>query len=236
MKNNYKNIAIAIILVVLGTAIGYMYSEKRNKLPTPSTDCQKNVPTNKSVNNNIDISNITPFSSDIVIYNSHAGENYPSGLKVTDVGVLINNKLVKEGLKSRFIKCNPPTEYAKAYKITHDLITKNVKNYSDTILLDIHRDTTENPKSDTKKIQLILAKGNPHYKENKKFADLLLAELRKSTEVKSDIFEFNGEVLSYFNQDLSNNSMLIEIGNDMSSDSDIEECINVLVSALKNNI
>ena len=45
-------------------------------------------------------------------------------------------------------------------------------------------------------------------------------------------FYTNG--ISYFNQDLSNNSVLIEIGNNMSSDSDIEDCVNALVSALKN--
>lgn len=167
IKNIYKTIAIAIIFLILGTVIGYTYSDARKKRTTTSTNYQKNIPINKSVNNNnhistksvpIDSTNITPFSSETVIYNSHADEDYPSGIRVTYVGALINDKLVKEGLKSSFIKCNPPTEHTKSYQITRDLITKNVKDYSNTILLDIHRDITENTKSDTKKYTLYLLK------------------------------------------------------------------------------
>ncbi|WMJ79133.1 stage II sporulation protein P [Clostridium sp. MB40-C1] len=47
-----------------------------------------------------------------------------------------------------------------------------------------------------------------------------------------EIFEYKKGNL-YFNQDLSNHSLLIEIGNDKSSDDDIEKCTNALVSALK---
>lgn len=54
-----------------------------------------------------------------------------------------------------------------------------------------------------------------------------------SNEVRTDIYFYENGI-GYFNQDLSNNSALIEIGNNMSSDSDIEACINALVSALKN--
>jgi bla regulator protein BlaR1 len=256
MKKNYKNIAIVIIFLIIGAAIGYTYSEVRNKAAAAVANEENNVYIKEVVNDNSDIlmktvnnsdiskevvkelpknsiESIESALSEIVIYNSHAGEDYPSGMKVTEVGSRISSKLVKQGLKSSFIKCKPPMEYVKAYEITRELIIENVEDYSNKILLDIHRDIAENTKSDTKKILLVLAKENPHYEENKKFADLLLTEFRKSTEVKSDMFELKGEVVSYFNQDLSNNSMLIEIGNNMSSDNDIEECINVLVSALK---
>ena len=176
---------------------------------------------------------IVPFSADIVIYNSHPDEDYPSGMKVTDVGALLSNKLVKEGFNSHFIKCAPPTDYNKSYQISRDLITKNIIGYSNTILLDIHRDITEKSKSNTRKIVFVSTKKNPRYKSNKKFVDSLLGNIKNSHKVESGILFYKFGI-AYFNQDLSNNSTCIELGNNMSSDSDIEACVNVLVSALKN--
>lgn len=258
MISNYKKINIRDIL--LGTVIVIIIGGLGIAINTSNINSHKNVSktltlqavtpvvnTKSTVNNTsngapspvinasqIDSTKpIVPFLSDIVIYNSHPAEDYPSGMKVTDVGALINDKLIKEGLRSSFIKCKAPTEYTKSYETTRHLITQNVKEYSDTILLDIHRDITENTKSDTRKILFVLAKSNPHYEANKKFVDRLLENTKNSSQVKSDILFYNTGI-AYFNQDLSNNSTLINIGNNMSSDSDIEDCVNALVSALKN--
>ena len=179
------------------------------------------------------INSIVPFSSDIVIYNSHPDEAYPSGMKITDVSSLLNDKLLKEGFNSHFTEISSSTDYSKSYQITRDYITKNVKAYSNTILLDIHRAITEKDNSDMKKILFVLARSNPHYQANKEFVDNLLKNIGNSNQVKSEIYFFNTGI-SYFNQDLSNNSTLIELGNDMSSDNDIEACLNALVLAIKN--
>ncbi|MFD3157261.1 stage II sporulation protein P [Haloimpatiens sp. FM7330] len=244
MKKSYKNIVITFL--ILGTAAGCTYAVVKNKETTTSTSYQKSVSISKSVNDSSNISNKTvekastdtkkstiPFSSEIVVYNSHANEDYTSGMKVTNVGSIINDKLIKKGLKSNFIQCKPSKEYIKSYDSARNLITEKIENYSDKILLDVQRDTVENPKSSAKKIVIVLAKNNPHYKENKKFANLLIKELEKSQQVKACIFEYKN-VRSYFNQDLSNKSILIELGNNKSSDNDVEECVNALVSALEN--
>ncbi|GAA0177476.1 hypothetical protein SH2C18_07020 [Clostridium sediminicola] len=251
-KLNLKSILLGTILVIFISVIGValntsnVSSAKNNVKDTAS---QSETPVEASKSTDIQSSNgtttsnvkssqtdnstsITPISSDIVIYNSHADEDYPSGMKVTDVGALLNDKLVKEGLNSHFIKCDPPIEYIKSYQATRDLITKNVKEYSNTILLDVHRDVTEKTNSDTRKILFVLAKKSPHYEANKKFIDSLLENIKTSNRVESEVFFYETGV-SYFNQDLSKNSTLIEIGNNMSSDSDIEDCVNALVSALK---
>lgn len=84
------------------------------------------------------------------------------------------------------------------------------------------------------KIKLILTQASPRYEENKKFANQLLEQLKKANGVTSEIVEFNIDTLSYLNEDLSNNTVLIEIGNDNSSDSDIQQGVNVLAASLKN--
>lgn len=241
MKNVYKYITIGTVFVVLCGGIGYTYSQIRKKETSKVLNTESNISSNNVINNNSNISSnynlksITPFSSDIVIYNSHADETYSSGMNVADVGCIINNKLVKEGLKSSFIKFDPPTEYTKAYQYTRDVITKNVKAYGNTVLLDIHRDIASSTNPDTKKMQIILAKESPNYESNKKFADLLLKEIAKasSNEINPVIGEYKKGTL-HFNQDLSHHALVIDIGNEKSSDSDIEKCINALVSALKN--
>ncbi|MGH4123781.1 MAG: M56 family metallopeptidase [Clostridium sp.] len=252
-KVNIKGILLGVLVVVVVGSLGIVLntsnvrsdkgiaSATTLKVATPVTTPKSlvNNTSNKTQVTTVkespsDSSNpIVEFSPDIVIYNSHPDEGYSSGIKVTDIATLINDKLLKEGLKSSFIKCTAPIGYEKAYQTSRDLIIKNVKDHSNTILLDIHRDVIENSKSETKKMQLILTKDNPGYKSNKKFADLLLAEFKTSNLIKSDVYYYNKGIL-YFNQDLSNNAALINIGNNMSSDSDIEDCVNALVTALKN--
>ena len=245
-KINPKNALLGVVVVVIVGTLGISMNTSKaiedNNIPEAKT-----LSTDKSIVNTLNkkqpsiealpIDNskdIVSFSSDIVIYNSHPEENYPSGIKVTDVGAAIEAKLMEEGISSRFIKGNPPTEYEKSYETTRDLITKNVKDYSDTILLDIHRSIGKSPYFDKKKISFILATDSPYYEENKKFVGILLESIRYSSKAELEVLFYDGEILSYFNQDLSKNSLLIEVGSNISSDSDIEECINTLVSALKN--
>ena len=193
---------------------------------TPATSAIK-----KSVSDNPN--SIVPFSADIVIYNSHPNETYPSGIKVTDVGALINAKLLKEGFNSHFIKIDPSANYNNSYQVTRDMITKNVIKYSNTILLDIHRELTPNDKINAKKILFVLTDKSPHYKTNKKFVDRLMVNIKKDSGIESEIYLYKFGI-SYFNQDLSNNnSALIEIGNDKSSDSDIGTYAKALVLAWK---
>lgn len=154
-------------------------------------------------------------------------------MKVADVGATISDKLIKEGFNSHFVKIDPSKDYSKSYHITRDIIKKNIKNYSNTILLDIHRDgVAEKRKSNTKKVQFVTTELNPRYKANKRFVDSLIENINNSNRVETGIYTYQVGI-SFYNEDLSNNASLIDIGNNMSSDSDIEACVNELVSALK---
>ncbi|MFL0195703.1 stage II sporulation protein P [Clostridium sp. WILCCON 0269] len=234
MKNIYKSAVVVVAFLTL-TAGGYTYSKYHNKLTVNKAVTSNTVPTNtKTSSNSYTENSIVPFSSDIVIYNSHPDETYLSGKNITDVGALINDELAKVGLNSSFIKVTAPKEYTKSYENTRNIITKNVKNYASTTLLDVSRDESNNATTDTKKIRLILTQASPRYEANKKFANQLLEQLKKANGVTAEIIEFKTDTLSYFNEDLSNNTILIEIGNDKSSDSDIQQSVNVLAASLKN--
>lgn len=252
-KINIKGILLGTIVVIIIGILGIALnatniSSDKNIAKTKTMQIEKPVtPSKITVNNtsneaasaaikkssNDNTNPIVPFSSDIVIYNSHPDEVYPSGMKVTDVGALLNDKLVSKGYNSHFIKIDPSTDYNKSYQISRNLIIKNVKSYSNTILLDIHRDITEKDKSNAKKIFFVLTDKSPYYKTNKKFVDSLMVNIKKESGIECKIYLYMFGI-SYYNQDLStNNSALIEIGNDKSSDGDIEACVNTLVSAIK---
>lgn len=236
MKKVYKNIALATTAFTL--VAGYAYFGIGNKVSVTSTQYQATKSVNKTLTSSktttYNADSIVPFLSNIVIYNSHPDENYPSGKKVTDVGALLNNKLNEKGLISTFIKTTAPKEYLKSYDVTRKLITENVKEYNNTILLDISRNLFQNSndKALTKNILIILAKSNPHYAENKKFANSLISEFNKIKQ-PSSIYEYKTGI-SYFNQDLSNRGIFIEIGNIQSSDTEINQAINSVATALQN--
>ena len=155
-KINIKNILLGAVIVFIIGGIGIVMntssiSSAKNISKASTLQVKTPVSTSKSSIKNtpsvISLSNIkksatdtthpiVPFSANIVIYNSHPAEAYPSGIKVTDVGALISDKLVQEGFNSHFVKVNPPKDYNKSYQVTRDMITKNVKSYSNTILLD----------------------------------------------------------------------------------------------------
>lgn len=249
MNNTYKNIAIAVTFLIIGATLGYMYPKVGKKQNTPAYENQSDISKSKLSVSNIstngfyvnpkdvqqtieDLNSLEPFSSDIVIYNSHPSELYSSGITITEVGAKINENIVKDGLKSHFIK-NASLNYVGSYNRSREIITSKVKNYSNTVLLDIHRYTSGSVQSDTKMIKLVLAHANPHYDANKKFADQLYQEIKKCNNIKADLIINNQDNVTY-NQDLSNKSVLIEVGNDKSSDIDISDCINAITTAIKN--
>lgn len=237
MKNIRKNIIIALTLLILCSSSSYAYlhyMQANKKQGDINADINKQVNNNENLSANKIIKQTARISSDIVIYNTHFDEDYPSGLKVSDVGSLINDQLVKGGVNSSFVESNSKMDYKNAYKVSRNTITSNVEGYSNAVLLDVHRDISGSPESNPSKIMLVISKNNPDYEKNKEFADLLLREIEKTKLVEVDAYLHDRSPTFHLNQDLSGKSVLINVGNDKSSDDDIKECINAIAAALKN--
>lgn len=252
MKKIYKNIIVSIIFLAIFTTLGYVYSylRKENTLSKHNKTGNSELTRSTYIINNssnttllddikdisIDNSNSNfPDLSDIVIYNSHPNEGYEFGIKVTDLGSLINYRLNSEGLKSSFISSNTNIDYLNSYKISNESITKNMSIYENKILLDVHISNSDSFESDSEMITFVLGKDNPHFEENNKFTEQLVNEISKSNKVKTSIYYYDttSEYLKR-NQELSTNSVLVEIGTDKSDDNYIQECVDVIVRSLKN--
>ncbi|GAA0730671.1 hypothetical protein GCM10008905_32240 [Clostridium malenominatum] len=220
MNTMKKKIIIALTFVTLCcTALGFSYSELK----------KKTAPSNDAVNLSVeDKVSQTP----IVIYNTHVDEEYNFGKNVIDVGKIISNNLKKEGLNSNFIEVSPPSSYLESYPNSRETIKNKASNYDKSVLLDIHRQVSNDSKTNNRSILLVLSKNSPNYESNKSFADSLMKEINEIGKVKADIYLFN-KGINYFNQDLAKNSLIVEIGSEKSTAEDVNACISTLVSALK---
>ena len=168
---------------------------------------------------------------EIFIYHTHATEGYrPEGnfsldlnKTVCSVGDVLTKELEdKYGISVIHDKTvHDANAYAMSYERSGATVDKYLKKYGDfKLIIDLHRDGVDNPKSVTTtingenvaKVMFVLAQKNPHYKENLKAANSLV-------KISNNLFpgfyrghHFYGYGTRYFHQNKSNNSILIEVG------------------------
>lgn len=223
MINLYKTgrIKLSLLAITLLTIIGFLSLTNTSSKPIKPTNEVKlfNVPIDKSNKKNI------------IIYNTHFAETYDYGDNVIEVSKALKIKLFKLGLESTCLEMPEDTELSKAYSISRKLVVDNSRDYNKSVLIDIHRNIAQNSESDkNNQLLIVLGKNNPNFKQNSEFANSLLQELKNINGVKADIFVAE----QTYNQDLSTEAVLIDIGNKNSSKQDVENCINALGEALKN--
>lgn len=189
----------------------------------------------------------------VYIYNSHQTEEYSLAFPLdysVKPNVMIASYIMRENLNNSGIKTIVETGNIKEYLIKNNLkynysyvaskffITEALKKYS-TIkyLIDIHRDSATIDKTlyeqDGKsyaKVLFVVGLEHDNYEPNLKLATELNDKLKeKYPGISRGISKKSGpNVNGIYNQDLSENAMLIEIGG---VDNDIEQ-VNNTVNAL----
>ena len=151
---------------------------------------------------------IQAFSSieaKIIIYNTHPFEKFTDGVKITDMARNLEEILNQNGISTKFIY-NPNTKLENSYNISRKLITDNVKNYKNSVLVDMH--TGEIGQTDNFDIVINIGRGNKDYARNIEYANKILKALNEqNTGLKCGIEEYEW----VWNQDLSNNAVMIVI-------------------------
>jgi stage II sporulation protein P len=166
----------------------------------------------------------------VLIYHSHTEESYGSNgaynkdpqKNIVDVGEALKYELeTNYGISvihDTTVHCYP---FNSSYQNSRKTVEKYLKQYGDfDLIIDMHRDavyskgnvTARMNDEDVSKIMFVLTKKNPHYSKNAAVADKLMA-------ICNDLFPgytrpvyyFNFGTV-YFNQDLSDNAILIEVG------------------------
>lgn len=165
---------------------------------------------------------------EVLIYHTHNFEAYNGSVdssdndkSVIEVGEELKKSLEAYGISVIHDTTNHCTTYNGCYNRSNETVRKYLKQYGDfKLIIDLHRDSTDNKTASTlsvngastAKIMLVTAKNSSRYAKNREAAEYLT---NKTNELfpgmAKDIYTYNSGILS-FNQNLSDNSVLIEFG------------------------
>lgn len=228
-----KLIGIVCLTLIFSCTGSIIYAENNIKAKnfTYASTKENTLKQNKS---NFKIPN------DIVIYTSAPFENYgydklnPSA---SDISLKISESIKNKSVKCSYIENNSylkdknKMRFDKSYEFSRNMLLVKVENIKSKVLIDVH--IGGNSKEFNDGITIFIGKSNMNYKSNKLIADNLSNELNK---IHRDNLCKVKLVNGSFNQDLSDSSILITIGNVDTNENQISKNIEGLSLALKNLI
>lgn len=175
----------------------------------------------------------------VFIYHTHATESYLLSEKdktksafnmdvsrnVCAVGNVIKEELEKNyGITVIHDKTlHNVGDYNGAYKKSGNTLDKYLKSYGNfDLIIDLHRDGFENKNLITTKINgenvaqfmFVMAKGNPRYSKQRKLVNSMIGISNKLYPdlLKDNEITFVNRGIAFYNQNKSDNAMLIEVG------------------------
>lgn len=184
----------------------------------------------------------------VYIYNTHQTETY-FDYSVYDAASLLSEKLNNNGIKSLFEEKSIPVfmqdnnlKYSKSYTVSRKYLNEAKDKYNSlNYFFDIHRDALSKNKStiniDGKnyaKILLLVGLENPNYERNLINAEKLNEIINKKINgISRGIMKKEGEnVNGIYNQDVSDNVFLIEIGGNHNTKEEVINTVNVLTECI----
>lgn len=214
--------------------------KKATSQPVPSdkSKVQDNTPDMKvAVENPLLKGTLNELKPEVLIYHTHTTEAYApfsnsdshdsvdETKNVCAVGDGITEELEKTyGISTIHDKTVHNYLYTQSYSRSRETLTKYLKKYGDfKIIIDLHRDASTDRKSmvtkmngeNEAKIMFVMATKNPHYDKNIAMVNKLISISKRIYPgfAKEDVYQYNYGT-KFFNQDLSNNACLIEVGAD----------------------
>lgn len=211
---------------------------------------------NSQENNDNDVPVINVETSPLVyIYNTHQTEKYNSSLDVNinysvlDASYLLQEKLKKYNISSvvesgsiKDILDTNNWNYASSYKVSRMYLESAKKNIpSLKYFIDLHRDSVNKKISTVEingksyaRILFVLGLENINYLENKKVMEFMEDFLNANYYgISRGIFEREGPgVNGVYNQDFSNNCVLIEVGGEYNTTEEVANTIEVIAEMI----
>lgn len=178
---------------------------------------------------------ISSKKPDVLIYHTHTTESYkPGGANSFDnsknvcaVGDQLVSELNKYGISAINDKTVHDAEaYTQSYSRSSVTLDKYLKKYGDfKLIIDMHRDASENKNLTTVKvngenvstIMFVMARKNPHFSKNIALVNQIIGLSNKLYPGLTKGICYYNYGTRYFNQDKSNNAMLMEVGSNANS-------------------
>ncbi|WP_409068787.1 stage II sporulation protein P [Clostridium sp. FAM 1755] len=179
---------------------------------------------------------LNPKKPEVLIYHTHTTESYKPGdasnfdndKNVCAVGQELSKELMDNyGINTLHDKTvHDAQAYTQSYARSAVTVDKQLKQYGDfKLIIDLHRDGGSNKKpfltklngENVAKFMLVMAKKNPHFNENNKMANNLINTSNKLFPGFCRGVYYYNYGTRYFNQNKSNNAVLIEVGADINT-------------------
>ena len=149
----------------------------------------------------------------ILIYHTHTLEEYADGTTVIDAGNDLAEKLNDLGFEVDNVVDNFSVDYNNAYTSSRNYLS-NIDLTQYKLVIDLHRDAAGSKiirqleDGDYTVVKFVFSTSNKNYPEQQNLANKISANLQ---DIYDDDFIYDKGILD-FNQDLSNNIVLIENG------------------------
>ena len=189
----------------------------------------------------------------IYVYNTHQTEEYNDNYSVLDAGLYLSNKLNSNGYNTMFESNSMKVfldernlKYYKSYLASKTYLNNALKeNPTLKYFFDIHRDsaskkiTTINYQNkDYAKILFVVGTDNSNYEKNN-INTVRLNEIVKSfvpTISRGVVYHGGKGYNGVYNQDISENVFLIEVGGKDNTKEYLENTLNVLINSVEEYI
>ena len=149
----------------------------------------------------------------ILIYHTHTLEEYADGTTVVDAGNDLAEKLNDLGFEVDNVVDNFSVDYNNAYASSRNYLS-NIDLTQYKLVIDLHRDAAglkiirQLEDGDCTVVKFVFSTSNKNYHEQQNLANKISANLQ---DIYDEDFTYDKGILN-FNQDLSNNIVLIENG------------------------
>ena len=192
---------------------------------------------------------------EVLIYHTHTTESYKPGAASnfdnTQNVVAVGDELVAELQNNYGISAiNDKTvhdaqAYTQSYARSSVTVDNYIKKYGDfKIIIDLHRDSVSNKNAVTAKINgenvakimLVMAKKNPHFDKNMALANKIIQNSNKLFPGFCKGVCYYNYGTRYFNQDKSNNAILVEVGADINTSSEAKASAKYMARLIAESI
>lgn len=184
----------------------------------------------------------------IYIYNTHQTESYVDYL-ITDAGLYLSEKLNQDGFSTYFEEQSVTTflqansmKYYKSYTVSRKYLNEAKEKYPSIVYyFDIHRDALKKEKStitvnnkNYAKVMFIVGTDNKEFSNNLKNAQKLNEIINNMVPgITRGVIKKGGSgVNGVYNQDVSSNSFLIEVGGNNNTKEEVINTLDVIKKAI----